>query len=137
MTFNRSVSSTNKTDRHDITVIVLKMALNTMKQVKRINQQHARTTLMIKFDIYILSFIRKSTRNTAAMSLMANIQSRVVNMTTNCVYEHKYKYTQLTKPIASHIKYSLPTAGHHIQLYSFIDYSVIYQIYNSMISNQE
>jgi hypothetical protein len=28
------VSSTNKTDRHDITVIVLKVALNTMNQTK-------------------------------------------------------------------------------------------------------
>ena len=31
------ISSTNKTDRHDITEILLKVALNTMKQIDKVN----------------------------------------------------------------------------------------------------
>ena len=34
-----SVSSTNKTDRHDITEILVKVALNTIKQTKQTNKQ--------------------------------------------------------------------------------------------------
>jgi hypothetical protein len=34
------VSSTNKTDRHDITEILLKVALNTIKQTKHLNKNH-------------------------------------------------------------------------------------------------
>jgi hypothetical protein len=34
------VSSTNKTDRHDITDILLKVALNTIKQTKQMRRAH-------------------------------------------------------------------------------------------------
>jgi hypothetical protein len=34
------VSSTNKTDRHDITEILLKVALNTIKQTNKQNKQY-------------------------------------------------------------------------------------------------
>jgi hypothetical protein len=36
------VSSTNKTDRHDITEILLKVALNTIKQTNKQNHQMCR-----------------------------------------------------------------------------------------------
>jgi hypothetical protein len=35
-----SVSSTNKTDRHDITEILLKVALNTIKQTNKQTNQY-------------------------------------------------------------------------------------------------
>ena len=43
-----SVSSTNKTDRHDITEIVLKVALNTIK-----NKQITKIDRKVKQDTYV------------------------------------------------------------------------------------
>jgi hypothetical protein len=40
------VSSTNKTDRHDITEILLKVALNTIKQTNKNKQSKIKTNLM-------------------------------------------------------------------------------------------
>jgi hypothetical protein len=37
------VSSTNKTDRHDVTEILLKVALNTIKQSKQTNNKNVCT----------------------------------------------------------------------------------------------
>ena len=49
----RPVSSTNKTDRHDITEILLKVALNTIKQ-KIIRQMFVQlsnfTCILLKFE---------------------------------------------------------------------------------------
>jgi hypothetical protein len=44
------VSSTNKTDHHDITEILLKVALNTTK--KETNKQTSKQTLHILVDIF-------------------------------------------------------------------------------------
>jgi hypothetical protein len=41
-----SVSSTNKTDHHDITEIFLKVALNTINQIKQIKTEQSRTLLL-------------------------------------------------------------------------------------------
>ena len=49
-----SVSSTNKTDRHDITEILLKMALNTIKQT---NKSLARIFLHFHHHFYTLIFM--------------------------------------------------------------------------------
>jgi hypothetical protein len=45
------VSSTNKTDHHDITEILLKVALNTTKKKER-NKQTSKQTLHILVDIF-------------------------------------------------------------------------------------
>jgi len=52
------VSSTNKTDRQDITEILLKVALNTIKQTKtKENKKHGKTFLLVMYihivDIFI------------------------------------------------------------------------------------
>ena len=50
------VSSTNKTDRHDITVILLKVALNTTKQAKkeRKNKREIKELKTITYIQYLL-----------------------------------------------------------------------------------
>ena len=51
------VSSTNKTDRHDITEILLKVALSTIKQTNKHN--HATGTFLYFFDLSapVLAFL--------------------------------------------------------------------------------
>ena len=50
------VSSTNKTDRHDITEILLKVTLNTIKQTNNINTIKNTTTVILYLN---LSFIQQ------------------------------------------------------------------------------
>ena len=59
------VSSTNKTDRHDITEILLKMALNTIKQTNKDNKIRqynlfiyiTRSSAMIYKNVYCNSLV--------------------------------------------------------------------------------
>jgi hypothetical protein len=45
------VSSTNKTDRHNITEILLKVALSTIKQTNKYMSCHKRNTLVKKYEM--------------------------------------------------------------------------------------
>jgi hypothetical protein len=47
------VSSTNKTDRHDITEILLKVALNTTKENKNKNKNKQQTNNMNTHDLLL------------------------------------------------------------------------------------
>ena len=54
------VSSTNKTDRHDITKKILKVALNTINQIKSTNQLlNSLITATIFFFFFFLQCVRK------------------------------------------------------------------------------
>ena len=61
-----TVSSTNKTDRHDITEILLKVALNTIKQTKQTNKQ----TFKIK---WVILAVLKAMQNRKIFPLIYNI----------------------------------------------------------------
>ena len=52
------VSSTNKTDRHDITEILLKVALNIITQPNTISDGRERFTLMVKCSWYNIIMIK-------------------------------------------------------------------------------
>jgi hypothetical protein len=58
------VSSTNKTDRHDITEILLKVVLNTIKHKKKLNR------VRTKFDIYYFLFLFLSCRIQADCTIL-------------------------------------------------------------------
>jgi hypothetical protein len=50
------VSATNKTDRHDITEILLKVALNTIKQTKTYNTCAPSSVMKMKYKYYMFLF---------------------------------------------------------------------------------
>jgi hypothetical protein len=46
------VSSTNKTDRHDITQILLKVAINTIKQTNKQTKKQTRGSVLVRLPAY-------------------------------------------------------------------------------------
>jgi hypothetical protein len=56
------VYSTNKTDRHDITEILLKVALNTIKQTKKQNCSNKIKQLAENFPIFFFVILKTFSR---------------------------------------------------------------------------
>jgi hypothetical protein len=115
------VSSTNKTDRHDITKIVLKVVLNTIKQTNTIKFSYISMNITIKFLYITMDITIKFSYITMNITTLSQVTDKLYHIIlctspwsrfelttsvvigTDCRGIYKSNYHTITATTATHI----------------------------------